>query len=155
MWNKQKKAKSNKTKQSKYPMKDISIDELKKSIREYSSNLSKSIPLSVIINDDLSINYQLLAPILKAFPENQYYMSRETYEIFKEEDYQLAVNLDKIQLAVDRYLEQTNKLPVISGDPYKKVSFYKLEKLDLIDERPDEEFYITDEENLITYNKPS
>ncbi|WP_138419753.1 DUF3939 domain-containing protein [Aquibacillus sediminis] len=155
MWGKLLSKKKKPEKKAHCPIKDVSLSELKQAIREYSSQLPNDIPLSVLINDDLSINYQLLSPILKAIPEKDYYMSRETYEVFEEQDYQLAIELDRVQKAVDQYVEQKGELPVIYGDPYKKVSFHKLEQLQLIDERPKYEFYITDDEYLITYKKPS
>lgn len=152
MWSLFKK-KAPKKKQN-YPIIDISLAELKHAIHEYGMDLPKEIPLSIVINQDLSIDYKLLAPILKGIPSKKYYMSLETYELFEEEDYQLAVNFDNIQRAVDAYIQQTNETPVIHGDPYHKVSYHKLEKLNLLHYRPHGEFYITDEENLITNKRP-
>ncbi|WP_163537114.1 DUF3939 domain-containing protein [Gracilibacillus sp. YIM 98692] len=140
--------------QEKYPVKDISYHELKRAIRTFSKDLPPKIPLKVIINDDLSIDYTLLAPILKAIPKDTFYMSKETYEIFEEKDLPIAIALDQVQQAVDQYLAQKNELPVIDHDPYQKVNFFKLEQLQLIQERPDMDFYITDQENLVTTKKP-
>ncbi|WP_226038054.1 DUF3939 domain-containing protein [Aquibacillus saliphilus] len=156
MWKKNKNKKQKKqAKLPKYPIRDIPLFELKKAIDKYSDQLPNQIPLSVIINDDLTLNFQLLAPFLKGIPEQTYYMTRETYDLFEEKDQQLAFDIDMIQKAVDDYMQQTKELPVINGDPYKKVSFFKLEKLNLIEYRPELAFYLTDEEYLITYKKPS
>ncbi|WP_186579106.1 DUF3939 domain-containing protein [Aquibacillus kalidii] len=140
--------------QQQYPTKDISFDELKTAIQEYSSQLPREVPLSVLINDDLTIDYQLLAPILKGIPESIFYMSRETYDLFHEQDYALAIELDNVQKAVDDYIRQTNELPIINGDPYKKISFHKLSKLRLLASRPENEYYLTDQEDLVTTIKP-
>ncbi|WP_407271652.1 DUF3939 domain-containing protein [Radiobacillus sp. PE A8.2] len=137
-----------------YPTKDISKQQIRKAIQEYSSRLPDKVPLSVISKDDLSIDYDLLAPILKAKPKQTYYMSKETYEVFEEHEQQLALEVDMVQKAVDNYMKQTDELPVIEADPYKKVSLHKLEKLRLIDYRPNREYYITNEEYLITSQKP-
>ena len=115
--------------------------------------LKDGIHLSIIIKDDLTIDYELLGPYLKAIPKETYYMSKETYEIFPEEKKKLAEEIDMVQRAVDKYMSITKELPVIDGDPYHKVSYFKLEKLNLIAYRPDTTFYITDEEFLITYKK--
>lgn len=155
MWNifKKKQTQDSKKKRE-YPIIDISLAELKHAIHEYGMDLPKEIPLSVLINDDLSIDYKLLAPVLKGIPSKSYYMSIETYQLFEEKDQQLAVNFDNVQRAVDAYIQQTNEPPTIHGDPYHKVSYHKLEKLDLLHYRPHQEFYITDEENLITNIRP-
>ncbi|MDL4842787.1 DUF3939 domain-containing protein [Aquibacillus rhizosphaerae] len=156
MWEKFKRKAPIKPKQKKdYPFINISLPEIKRAIQKYSLELPDDIPLSVIINDDLSIDYHLLAPILKGIPKEKYFMSRETYEIYEEQDYKLALEIDMVQKAVDNYMKQTDDLPVIHGDPYKKVSFHKLEKLDLIDYRPAYDFYVTNEEYLITNEKPN
>ncbi|WP_268748338.1 DUF3939 domain-containing protein [Gracilibacillus boraciitolerans] len=81
-------------------------------------------------------------------------MSKETYDLFEEEDKHIAYALDTIQRAVDNYIAQKKELPIIDYDPYRKVSMHKLEQLKLIDERPEMEFYITDEEQLVTTVKP-
>jgi hypothetical protein len=137
-----------------YPTRSITIHELRQAVESYAKQLKQGIYLSSIINEDLTIDYKLLGPFLKAIPEETYYMSRETYEIFPEHQKQLVLEMDMVQKAVDRYMEITKELPVIDGDPYKKVSCFKLEKLNLLSERPKETFYITDEEFLITYKKP-
>ncbi|WP_066186982.1 MULTISPECIES: DUF3939 domain-containing protein [Gracilibacillus] len=139
---------------TKYPQRDISIKELQQAIQQFEQDLPSHIPLRVLINEDRSLDYSLLTPFLKAIPNQPYYMSKETYELFPEEEKHLAVALDQVQRAVDQYILQTNTLPVIDYDPYRKVNFFKLEQLDLIDQRPDIDFYITDLENLITMEKP-
>ncbi|MFB1050046.1 DUF3939 domain-containing protein [Paraliobacillus sp. JSM ZJ581] len=152
MWNPFKKTSKTKKemKKKEYPTIDVSLDDLKSAIHEYGMQLPNEIPLSVIVTDDLTIDYKLLAPILKGIPNKTYYMSKETYEIFEEKDKQLAIDFDNVQRAVDSYIQQTKELPVIHGDPYKRVSYHKLEKLSLLNYRPHQEFYITNDEYLIT-----
>lgn len=143
-----------KKKQRVYPAKDISLHELKQGIRQYMNDLPNEVPLSTLINDDLTINYQELAPYLNAIPIQTYYMSKETYDIFDENQHHLAENLDYIQRAVDQYINLTNELPVIHGDPYLKVSYHKLMKRGLITYRPTHEFFIDPKDHLINYKKP-
>lgn len=151
MWfKKKKKEKKEKT----LPKKDLSLDEVRYAIHEYSRELPPNVPLKIIIKDDLSIDYTLLAPLLKAIPEKTYYMSKETYDLFEEEEKHIAHALDLVQRAVDNYIAQKKELPIIDYDPYRKVSFFKLEQLNLIDERLEMDFYITDQEQLVTTVKP-
>lgn len=137
-----------------YPTEYVSIERLRKAIHNYGDQLPKGIPLQIIINEDRTINYSLLGPFLKAIPKDPYYMSRETYEIFEEKDKELAIELDMVQVAVDNYIQQMKELPIIEGDPYRKVSFFKLEKLDLIEKRPDRDYFISRDEHLVTFRHP-
>jgi len=138
----------------KYPVKSISYEEVRDAIREYGKTLPNNVPLGVIIEDNLEIDYQLLSPFLRAVPKERYYMSKETYEIFTEEEKHIAEAMDMVQRAVDRYVDIKKELPIIDDDPYRKVSYHKLEQLQLLEERPPIDFYITNEEYLITRQKP-
>ncbi|SER85920.1 Protein of unknown function [Gracilibacillus ureilyticus] len=137
-----------------YPIRAVSSEEVKNAVRAYSKTLPSNVPLKVLINEDSTINFELLTPFLKAFPDRNYYMSKETYEIFEEEDKHLALAVDKVQKAVDQYVDLKKDLPIIDYDPYRKVSYFKLEQLNLITDRPEIDFYITGEEYLITRKKP-
>ncbi|KGP72134.1 DUF3939 domain-containing protein [Pontibacillus yanchengensis] len=136
------------------PKRDVSIFEIRQAIQRFTSHLPDGVELQTIINEDNTINYELLSPFLEAIPNETYYMSKETYEVFEEKDKQLAFDLDHIQQAIDKYMKQTKELPIIDGDPYNKVNYFKLERLGLITYRPNYTFYITDDEFLITYEAP-
>lgn len=141
-------------KQREYPIANVSMDELKRAINKYTEDLPNGIPLSTLINEDLTINYQKLAPYLKRIPIETYYMSRETYEVFNQDQYQLAYDHDIIQKAVDHYYDLTGELPIIHGDPYFKVSYHKLMKKKLIDYRPHAEFFLNKKDHLVTSKRP-
>ncbi|MFD2924318.1 DUF3939 domain-containing protein [Halobacillus naozhouensis] len=153
MWKKKKEKHQQKQEQS-LEVKDLSLDEVRRAIHKYAADKPDEIPLKVLINNDLTLDYALLAPYLHGIPKQNYYMSRETYEIFTEEDKQLAYDIDAVQHAVDQYIQQTQEPPVIEGDPYKKINYFKLEGLGLLPERPERDFYLTNEEFMITYKKP-
>jgi hypothetical protein len=153
MWNRKKKQQHKKEEQS-LEVRDLSIHEIRKAVHAYADDKPSEVPLSVLIKEDLTLDYELLSPYLHAIPEKNYYMSRETYELFEEEDRDLAHDLDRVQWAVDQYLRQKQELPIIDHDPYKRINYYKLEKLGLLPERPDRDFYLTREEFMITYKKP-
>ncbi|WP_181349192.1 DUF3939 domain-containing protein [Thalassobacillus sp. CUG 92003] len=131
----------------------MTLDEVRKAVHAYADDMPDGVPLSVIINHDLTLDYDLLSPYLKGKPEETFYMSRETYELFEADNRELAVELDMIQRAVDQYMEQTGELPIIESDPYRRVNFFKLERLTLIPYRPEREYYVTQEEFLVTYKK--
>lgn len=150
-WNKKKKNED----QEQLEIKDLSLKEVRKAIHEFSDHLPDGVELRTVINEDLTLDYNLLAPYLKGIPKNTYYMSKETYELFEEQDHQLALDLDLVQRAVDHYIQQNKELPVIEHDPYLKVNYFKLENAGLLHERPNRDFYMTDEEHMITYKKPS
>ncbi|MBH0228734.1 DUF3939 domain-containing protein [Halobacillus yeomjeoni] len=149
MWKRSKK-KSNEP----LEVKDLSIHDVRKAIHAFADQKQHDVPLSVLINEDLTLDYDLLSPFLHAKPEKKFYMSRETYELFEEKDHELAREIDTVQRAVDEYIKQAEELPVIETDPYRRINYYKLEKLDLLHERPERDYYLTREENMITYRKP-
>ncbi|KHE67887.1 DUF3939 domain-containing protein [Halobacillus sp. BBL2006] len=153
MWNRKKKQQHKKEEQS-LEVRDLSIHDVRKAVHSYADDKPSEVPLSVLIKEDLTLDYELLSPYLHAIPEKNFYMSRETYELFEEEDRDLAHDLDKVQWAVDQYMKQKQELPIIDHDPYKRINYYKLEKLGLLPERPDRDFYLTREEFMITYKKP-
>lgn len=155
-WSKKKKPEKQKESiEERFPERDVTIHELRDAIRAFRDQMPAGVELQTIINEDLTIHYDFIAPYLKAIPKQNFYMSKETYEVFEEKDRQLALELDQIQKAVDQYMRQTKELPIIDGDPYRKVNFFKLEKLGLISNRPEHDFYITSEEFLISYEKPT
>ncbi|WP_440896221.1 DUF3939 domain-containing protein [Amphibacillus sp. Q70] len=150
MWNPFKMIK----KKPEYPITNVSMTELKQAIQKYTDDLPAGVPLSSLINEDLTIDYQKLAPYLKSIPIQTYYMSVETYDIFDEDQKTLAQDHDNIQKAVDQYFDLTGELPVIHGDPYFKVSYHKLMKKKLIDYRPHVEFFLNKKDHLITTKRP-
>lgn len=151
MWNRKKKNANNQTPLEK---KELSIDEVRKAVHAYADDKPTDVPLSVLIKEDLTLDYELLSPYLKAIPTQTFYMSRETYELFEEQYKELAIDLDLVQRAVDQYMQQTQELPIIDNDPYKRINYFKLERLQLLEQRPNRDFYLTNEEFMITYKKP-
>ncbi|MYL30588.1 MULTISPECIES: DUF3939 domain-containing protein [Halobacillus] len=153
MWKRKKKSSPTSKKQT-LEVRDLSIHDVRKAVHAFADHKPGDVPLSVLINQDLTLDYDLLAPYLDGLPEKNYYMSRETYELFEEDDLDLAQDLDLVQYAVDQYMKLTQELPIIDHDPYKRINYYKLEKHDLLQRRPNRDFYLTDEEFMITYKKP-
>ncbi|MGI8314487.1 DUF3939 domain-containing protein [Halobacillus mangrovi] len=153
MW-KRKKKQQHKNKEQSLEVRDLSIHEVRKAVHAYADDKPSEVPLSVLIKEDLTLDYELLSPYLHAVPEKNYYMSRETYELFEEEDQDLAREIDQVQRAVDHYMKETQELPVIDNDPFKRINYYKLERLGLLPNRPNRDYYMTREEFMVTYQKP-
>ncbi|WP_070119901.1 DUF3939 domain-containing protein [Bacillus marinisedimentorum] len=138
----------------KLPVINASLQDVREAVRAFADNAPKGVYSSILVKEDNTIDYELLAPYLHGIPERKLYMSRATYEIFEEDECEICVETDKVQAAVDAYVKETGELPYIEGDPYRKVSYYKLESRSLLSERPSIDFYLTDEEFLITHRKP-
>lgn len=155
-WNKREKKKLNKNEnKDDYPIIETSLTEVKRAVREFADQAPKGITTRVLVLDDHSIDFHLLAPYLNGIPNKPFYMSKETYEIFDESEKEMAIYLDKIQHAVDSYINMYNSPPTISGDPHFKVSYIKLENSGLLNERPNIDFYITDQEYLVSHKRPN
>ncbi|WP_270179578.1 DUF3939 domain-containing protein [Alkalihalobacillus sp. CinArs1] len=133
-----------------YNVIDASLEDIRRAVSEFADQKREGISLKVLVLEDNRIDMTLLAPFLKGIPSNPFYMSRETFELFTEQDREIPRWIDKVQNAVDSYVRLEDELPIIEGDPYHKVSIYKLQKKSLIDEKPPFDFYITMEEHMVS-----
>ncbi|MBU8908859.1 DUF3939 domain-containing protein [Desertibacillus haloalkaliphilus] len=133
-----------------YPVVDVSIDDIRQAITTCANELPMGVSLRSFINDDCSINYELLKPFLKAIPERTYYMSKETFEVFESPD--LPRTIDQVQRAVDQYIQETKQLPVIPGNPDNKISYYMIRNY--LKEEPEFELYLEVKDHLVTHRRP-
>lgn len=78
-------------------------------------------------------------------------MSRETFEIFEEEDRLVPYYLDMVQTAVDNYISDTGKLPLIEDAWLPEVHYRLLATQSYLKETPPFPLYITDEEMMLTH----
>lgn len=134
-----------------WPAVSVSLPEVKKLVREFEQQLPKGINRTILIGKDNEIDFKLLAPILGGLPDRKFYMSKETFEIFNEEDGHIPVWLDIVQRAVDDYIAEENALPTIPGDYSRKISYPLLQNNYYLKERPPLDFYLTDLEDMITH----
>ncbi|WP_102347418.1 DUF3939 domain-containing protein [Bacillus sp. Marseille-P3661] len=149
--------KSNNTTDTKNTTPDIistDLNSVKEAIRAFANDAPTGVTTKVLVKHDHTIDFELLVPYLKGLPEKDYYMSKETYEVFEENEKDIPKYLDLVQAAVDAFVNMHQQTPKIPGDPYHKVSYLLLENNGLIHERPPIDFYLTDSENLITHKKP-
>lgn len=136
------------------PIIDISLQQVKDAVREFELQLDKGIKRTVLLNKDQSIDFELLHSYLEGLPNQSFYMSRETYEIFEQEEREIPYYLDKVQKAVDQYIDEFKEHPIVPSDLHRKVNLELLLNRRHLDVKPPMDFYLTDEENLITHKKP-
>lgn len=135
------------------PIADISLDDMKSAIREYEDSLPKGVNRTVLLDDNQQIDHRPLAPYLRAIPNRPFYMSRETFEVFEEEDKWIPYHLDRVQHAVDWFIKDHRKWPTVT--PHSpKINFRLLIDNHYLKQKPPFDMYMTDEENMVTHVKP-
>lgn len=133
------------------PTVPVSLSDVKTLVREFERQLPKGINRTILVGQDNEINFKLLTPLLSGVPDRKYYMSKETFEIFEEEDRHIPVWLDIVQRAVDDYIAEENVAPTVPGDRNKKISMVLLQNNYYLKERPPLDFYLTDLEDMVTH----
>ncbi|WP_078429126.1 DUF3939 domain-containing protein [Alkalihalobacterium alkalinitrilicum] len=131
---------------------EVTIHEVRQAIKQCASNMPIGVSLRSLVNDDHSINFDLLKKILKGLPKQKFYMSKETFEVF--EDAEKARTIDKVQYAVDQYISEKNEMPVIPGDPAFRISYFLIKEY-LHHEQLDYPLYIDPNDRLVTHRRPN
>lgn len=137
-----------------WPIIETNVEEIKKAVRIYSEQLPKGVYRTILVKEDNRIDVDQLAPIMKGIPSRNFYMSKETYDIFDEEEKYLALTIDKVQKAVDLYVKEHNEYPMLPYDPLNRVNYYQLLKAHCLHTHPEIELYITNYDGLVTHKKP-
>jgi len=137
-----------------YPEIEANLEDVIKAVRTYSEKLPKGVYRTILVKDDFSIDFEPLAPILKGIPSQHFYMSKETYDIFEEHEKELPPIIDKVQKAVDQYVKDHKKYPMLPFDPMRRVNYYLLMQDHYLNEMPSIDLYITDYDGLISHHKP-
>lgn len=149
-----KRAKHEKTSERSWPIIEVSVGDVRKAVRSFSEQLPKGVYRTILLKDDNSIDFEQLAPYLNGIPSQNYYMSRETYDIFSENEKDIAAALDKVQKAVDLYVKEHKQYPVIQFDPLNRVNYFQLLQARCLDEQPEMDLYLTKYDGLVTHIKP-
>jgi F0F1-type ATP synthase assembly protein I len=137
-----------------YPIIDVTIDDIRKAVRTFSDQLPKGVYRTILVNEDNSIDYEQLAPILGGIPSKKFYMSRETYDLFEENEKQIPMEMDLVQKAVDQYVKDHKEFPMLPFDPDHRVNYFQLIQDHYLKKAPENQFYITDLDGLVTHIKP-
>lgn len=133
------------------PAVPVSLPDVKKLIREFEQQLPQGVNRTILVGQDNEINFKLLAPLIGGVPDRKYFMSRETFEIFEEDESHIAIWLDIVQRAVDDYIADENTIPTIPGDRSRKISIPLLQNSFYLKDRPPIDFYLSDLEDMITH----
>ena len=137
-----------------WPTINPTLNEVREAIRIFSGDLPKGINRNILINHDNSIDFNKLAPYLKGIPNRPFYMSKETYDIFAEEDKDIPPLIDKVQRAVYAFYKKHNEYPIMLYDPYRTVNYFQLVQGNYLFEHPKVPLYVTENNGLITHMKP-
>lgn len=133
---------------------DITKEDVVKAVRKFSDNLPKGTYRTILVNDDYSIDFQQLLRYLPRVPTQKFYLSKETYDIFEEHEKHIPPLMDKVQKAVDQYVKDHKKYPILPYDHLHRVNGYILVQERYLEEVPNIDFYITNYDGLITHVKP-
>lgn len=137
-----------------YSVIDVTLEDVRKSIREFAASLPKGVYRTILVKDDNSIDFKQLAPLLGGFPSKKYYMSKETYDLFEECEKQIPFEMDLVQKAVDQYVKDHKEYPMLKFDPHHRVNYYQLIQDHYLKSAPEIQFYITDLDGLVTHVQP-
>lgn len=137
-----------------YPVVDVTIDQVRKAVRQFSDNLPKGVYRTIIVQDDNSIDFKQLANILGGVPSKKFYMSKETYDLFEENEKKIPSEMDMVQRAVDLYVKERKEYPMLRFDPQRRVNYYQLIQENYLKSAPEIQFYITEMDGLITHITP-
>jgi F0F1-type ATP synthase assembly protein I len=138
-----------------WPRIEVTMKEIHEAIRCFAKDLPNGINRTILIKDDFSIDFEQLAPYIGGVPTKNFYMSKETYEIFEENEKGLPAIVDKVQKAVNLYFKVNNRYPIKPYDSLHRVNYYQLIQGHYLDEKPDIDLYFTDLDGLITHMKPN
>ncbi|MGJ7923079.1 DUF3939 domain-containing protein [Neobacillus sp. LXY-4] len=133
---------------------DITKEQVIKAVRKFSDHLPDGTFRTILVNEDYSIDFDQLLRYLPRKPQQKFYMSKETYEIFEEHERHIPPLMDKVQKAVDQYVKEHKEYPILPYDHFRRVNGYLLVQEHFLEEVPSIEFYITNYDGLITHIKP-
>lgn len=147
-------SKKNVNRKKNYPIIDVTMDEVRRAVRTFSDQLPKGVYRTILVNDDNSIDFEQLAGILGGIPAKKFYMSRETYDLFEENEKVIPYEMDIVQKAVDQYVKEQREYPMLKYDPFRRVNYFQLIQEHYLKTQPETQFYITEVDGLITHIKP-
>ncbi|RCX17077.1 uncharacterized protein DUF3939 [Fontibacillus phaseoli] len=133
------------------PAVQVTLEDVKLGVLRYEAEMPEGINRKSLLLPDGSLDLRRLSRYLGGVSEQKFYLSRETYEIFEEEDREIPYFLDLVQVAVDVYVEETGKLPVLKPDQPHQVDYRLLQREHYLKEIPPFPLYITDQEMLLSH----
>lgn len=137
-----------------YPILDLTIDQVRNAIRTFTDQLPKGVYRTILVKNDNEIDFNQLAHILGGLPSEKFYMSKETYDLFTENEKLIAYEMDIVQRAVDQYFKENKTFPVLPFDPLKRINYFELTQKKFLKTEPQTQFYLTDLDGMVTHIKP-
>ncbi|WP_379151729.1 DUF3939 domain-containing protein [Paenibacillus sp. sgz5001063] len=129
----------------------VTLPQIKQAVRQFEEDMPAPINRTALLLKDKSIDLSRLRRYLGGVPEQKFYMSRETFEIFEEADKLVPYYLDLVQAAVDNYINDTGKLPLVEDAWLPEVHYRLLASERYLKETPPFPLYITEEELMLTH----
>ncbi|WP_316245811.1 DUF3939 domain-containing protein [Paenibacillus tuaregi] len=141
----------NKRKSSDRAVIHASLEDIRRAVLKYEDEMPAPINRISLLQSDGTLDVSRLSRYLGGVPDQKFYLSRETYEIFPEEERHIPYYLDMVQNAVDDYLNETGKMPVVEGSPELEVDFKVLMQEHYLKEMPTIPLYVTEQELMLTH----
>ncbi|MFD0771409.1 DUF3939 domain-containing protein [Bacillus sp. CGMCC 1.60114] len=131
---------------------EITQDELELAMAKFLET-NANVVYTVLVNDDYTVNYDLLKPYLPAFPTNAFIITKETLEVFEntQENLALVKEIDDVQRAVDQYVTEKESFPIVEGNKNRLICSIKLGPY--LKRALDRDLYISEKHYLVT-SKP-
>lgn len=130
---------------------EVSLDEVRRAVLRYEAEMPEGINRLSLLLPDGSLDMKRLSRYLGGMTDQSFYLSRETYEIFTEEEREIPYYLDLVQGAVDSYVEERGKLPVLEHSPDFEVDVRMLLREHYLSELPPFALYVTEQEMMLTH----
>lgn len=144
-----------KTEAENIPPINATLDDVRHAVRIFSKQLPKGVYRTILVGDDNQIDFTQLIPILGGMPAKKFYMSKETYDLFEEKDKQIPFEMDTVQKAVDQFVKEHHRFPVLEYDPLRRINYFALCQEHYLKSKPQITFYLTDLDGMITHIKPN
>ncbi|AWB44407.1 DUF3939 domain-containing protein [Paenibacillus sp. CAA11] len=133
---------------------EATLDDIRKAVLRYEDEMPDSVNRLTLVQTDGSLDLSRLTRYLGGVSERKFYVSRETFEIFTEEDRHIPYYLDLVQLAVDDYVNETGKLPLKPNSNDQEVDYRVLVQGRYLTEIPPIKLYITGQEMMLSHRAP-
>jgi hypothetical protein len=130
---------------------ETTLDQMREAVLRFESEMPEGINRIALLKSDGRLDASRLTRYLGGVSDRDYYVSRETFEIFEEKDREIPYYLDLVQAAVDNYMDETGKLPVIDESSQYQVDFSVLLRGHYLKEKPPFPLYVTDQEMMLTH----
>ncbi|WP_433943238.1 DUF3939 domain-containing protein [Paenibacillus sp. SN-8-1] len=129
----------------------VTLEDVRRAVLKYEDEMPAPINRMSLLQSDGTIDLSRLKRYLGGVSDQKFYLSRETYEIFPEEERHIPYYLDLVQVAVDDYVNETGRMPVVEGSREFEVDVHVLMNEHYLNELPTIPLYVTEQEVMLTH----